>query len=107
MAPWAFHLNLGYIRNEYKLPADENANRKDLWRVSLASQADVVKGLKAVANIGMERNPDKTSDTYPAFILGGLIYSITESLDIDAGIKVGLNKTETDISYLAGITLRF
>ncbi|MGE5173566.1 MAG: transporter [Betaproteobacteria bacterium] len=106
VSPWAFHLNLGYIRNEYKLQADEEANRKDIWHASLASEVKVIKDLKAVANIGMERNPDKTSDTDPAFILGGLIYSITENLDVDFGVKGGLNKPETDISYLAGITWR-
>ena len=36
--PWAFHLNLGYIRNENKL--DEN---KDLWHVSFASTVEVIK----------------------------------------------------------------
>lgn len=107
MAPWAFHFNIGYIRNEYKLRADEDANRKDLWHVSLASQVEVAKNLKAVANIGMQRNTDKSSDTYPAFLLGGFIYSITENLDVDFGIKGGLNKPETDITYLAGVTKRF
>ncbi len=102
--PWAFDLNLGYIRNEYKLQTDEDANRKDIWHVSLASQVKVAKNLQAVTNIGMERNPDKTSDTDPAFILGGFIYSITGNLNVDFGVKTGLNRPETDISYLAGIT---
>ena len=106
LQPWAFHFNVGYIRNEYKLSADNDANRKDIWHVSLASQVEVVKNLKAVANIGMERNLDKTSETHPAFILGGLIYSITENLDVDFGVKGALNRTETDITYLAGVTWR-
>ncbi len=105
--PWAFHFNVGYIHNEYKLQADEDANRKDIWHVSLASQVEVVKDLKVVANIGLERNSDKTSNIDPAFLLGGVIYSITESLDLDAGVKAGLNKPETDITYLAGVTKRF
>ena len=100
--PWAFHLNLGYIRNENKV--DE---RKDLWHLSLASEVEVTKDLKAVANIGIERNPDKTSNTHPAFILGGLIYSINENIDIDFGIKGRLNKPETDLTYLAGIAWKF
>jgi hypothetical protein len=107
MAPWTFHLNVGYIRNEYKLRADEDANRKDLWHVSFASQVEVARNLKAVANIGVERNPDKRSNIDPAFLLGGCIYSITERLDVDAGVKAGLNKPETDITYLAGVTKRF
>lgn len=105
--PWAFHLNLGYTYNEYKLDEDREANRKDIWHVSLASEVEVVKDLKVVANIGMERNPDKTSNARPAFILGGLIYSVTDNLDIDIGIKGGLNKPETDFTILAGMTVRF
>jgi hypothetical protein len=107
MEPWAFHFNLGYLRNEYKLQADKDANRKDIWHVSLASQVEVVKDLNVVANIGMETDSDKTSDTNPAFILGGVIYSISEDFDIDFGIKAGLNKPETDTTYLVGMAVRF
>jgi len=100
--PWAFHFNLGYKRNENK-----NNERIEIWHASAASELEVLKDLRVVVNIGMERNPDKTSNTHPAFILGGLIYSITENFDIDFGIKGGLNKPETDYSVLAGITWRF
>lgn len=105
--PWAFHFNLGYIYNRYKLQADKDANRNGIWHVSIASEVEVVKDLKVVANIGMERDPDKTSNTHPVFILGGLIYSVTENFDIDVGIKGGLTKPETDYSVLAGVTCRF
>jgi hypothetical protein len=100
--PWVFHLNLGYKRNENTI--DE---RKDIWHASLAGEFKITKTLKLIANIGAERNTDKSSDTNPAFILGGFIYSIRENMDIDFGVKGGLNKAEADITYLAGITLRF
>ena len=50
---------------------------------------------------------NKTSNTHPAFILGGIIYSITENFDMDLGVKGGLNKPETDLTILAGIAMRF
>lgn len=100
--PFAIHLNLGFIRNENK--ADD---RKNLWHASMAGEAKIVQNLKATANIGVERNPDKASNSNPAFILGGLIYSIAENFDIDIGIKGGLNKAETDLTLLAGMGLRF
>ena len=100
--PLAFHLNLGYMRNENKL--DE---RKDIWHISLASEVKLIKDLRLVTNIGMERNPDRASNKNPAFILGGFIYSIVENFDMDIGIKGGLNKPETDLTILAGITWRF
>ena len=104
--PWAFHVNVGFTRNEYKLQTEEEANRKDIWHVSIASQIEVVSNLTVVANIGMERNPDRTADTDPAFALAGFIYSIADNLDIDLGIKKALNKPETDTTVLAGITWR-
>ncbi|MEK6743279.1 MAG: transporter [Nitrospirota bacterium] len=104
--PWAFHMNVGYMRNEYKLQADENANRQDIWHVSIASQVEVARNFNVVANIGIERNPDRTSNTDPAFALAGFIYSIADNLDIDLGIKKALNKPETDTTVLAGITWR-
>ncbi len=105
--PWAFHLNLGYMHNEYKLEEDRDANRKGIWHASLATQAEVLKDLTAVVNIGVETNPDKKSNKHPAFLLGGVICSIKENFDIDAGIKAGLNKPETDLTFLAGMAVRF
>jgi hypothetical protein len=100
--PWAFHLNLGYRRNENTV--DE---RTDIWHVSLASELKVFSWMKAVVNIGAERNPDQQSETPPAFILGGLIFPVTEHLDLDIGVKGGLTASEDDYSILAGMTFRF
>lgn len=100
--PWAFHLNLGYIRNDNRI--DE---RKNLWHASIAGAVDVSKRLKAVANIGIEKDGDKTAKAEPGFVLGGLIYSISENLDFDIAIKKGFNNHGTDYSIPAGITWRF
>ena len=102
LGSWAFHGNLGYIRNENKF--DE---RKDIWHASLAATWEVIKNLKLAANVGIERNSDEDADNDPAFLIGGIIYSIKENFDVDFGVKCGLSKSETDISALAGITFRF
>ena len=107
IAPFTFHFNLGYRNNEYKLQADKNANRKGIWHASVASEVEVIKGLKAVANVGVKRNQDKTSNTHPAFILGGLIYSITDNMAVDFGVKGGLNKPENDLTFLVGMAFKF
>ena len=100
--PFAFHANLGYVRNEND--ADE---REDIWHASLAGTWEVVKDLQLVANIGIERNPDSEADDDPVFLIGGIIYSINENFDVDCGVKVGLTDSETDVSALAGVALRF
>jgi len=102
IAPWAFHVNLGYVRNENKV--DERAN---IWHASLAATWEAIKNLKLAANIGIERNPNGNAESDPAFLIGGMIYSLTENIDLDCGVKYGLNPSETDWSLLAGITLRF
>ena len=102
LGSWAFHANLGYIRNENKV--DE---RKDIWHASFAATWEVIKNLKLVANVGIERNPDEDANNDPAFIIGGIIYSINENFDVDLGVKGGLSKSETDLSLLAGVTFRF
>lgn len=102
LEPWAFHLNLGYKRHQNGV--DE---RVDIWHASLASELKLTKNLKAVANIGTERNPDPSSDRHPAFILGGLIYSLTEKINLDLGANLGLNRADNYYSILAGIAFKF
>ncbi len=99
---WSFHANLGYTRNENKIREQRN-----IWHASLATTWEVVKHLNLVANIGMERNPDDSAKNNPAFLIGGVIYSLFENFDIDCGFKYGLTSSEVDNTFLAGITLRF
>lgn len=98
----AFHLNLGYIRNK-NTGTDEN----DIWHASIASSIALTEQLTGVANIGIESNPDKLTDTDPAFVLAGLVYALSDEFDLDCGVKYGLNDPETDYSILTGITWKF
>jgi hypothetical protein len=65
------------------------------------------KWVKAAANLGVERNTDKSSGVPPAFILGGFIFPVNANLDLDIGVKGGLTRSENDYSLLAGMTMRF
>lgn len=104
---WALHANLGYARNEFSLTADDEANRHDIWHASIAAEAGLAENLTAVANIGIETNEDRASDTHPAFAIAGIIYSLSENVDLDVGIKAGLTKPETDLAILAGMAISF
>ena len=101
LGSWAFHGNLGYIRNENKV--DE---RKDIWHASFAATWEVVKNLKLVADIGIERNPDDDAKDDPAFLIGGIIYSVKENFDVDFGVKVRPDQFRDGFFSLAGITFR-
>lgn len=100
--PWSFNLNLSYIRNN-----NTGDDRKDIWHASFASTVDVMKNLKLVGDVGIETNPESSSATPPVYILGGLIYSVSDNLDIGLGVKGGLTKSETDLAVRGGITFRF
>lgn len=100
--PWAFHANVGYVLNENK--ADEE---RHLWQASLAATYEAIKGLRVVGNLGIERSRDKRASQDPAFLLGGVIYSLSEQVDIDFGVKYGLTAPETDWSVMAGAAFRF
>jgi hypothetical protein len=101
-APWEFHANIGYIGNENK--ADEE---KNLWHASLAVEYEAMDRLEIVGNIGIEKNRDRAASQDPAFVLGGVVYEISESFSVDVGVKYGLNAAETDWSLLAGMAFRF
>ena len=104
MKPLLFHLNLGYHTEREQ---ERNDNEVNIWHASLATEYLITEKMRIVANVGTEKNPDKTADQNPAFILGGLIYAVTDSFDVDFGVKAGLNSAEADSTLLAGITLRF
>ena len=75
-------------------------------------EVEVVKKLKLMANIGVERSPEKGSDNHPSFALAGISYDLSERITIDGGegddrvFSVGSNDvveggTGTDTIYLA------
>jgi hypothetical protein len=102
LKPFAFHINGAYIRNENKLNQEVS-----LWHASFATEYEMIKNLKLVGNVGAQRNVVRGDNTPPVFILGGLIYSLTEKIDLDAGYKYGLTKPEVNHTVLAGITIKF
>jgi opacity protein-like surface antigen len=102
IASWSFHANIGYVHNENKV-----SEQKNIWHASVATTWEAVKNLKLVTNIGIERNPDGTAKNNPAFLIAGAIYSVNENIDLDCGVKYGVNSSETDWSLLAGIAIRF
>lgn len=105
--PFTFHLNIAYTHNEFKLDLDKEASRRDIWHASLATTCQVLEDLQLVANVGVESNGDRGNNTWPAFVLGGAVYSLSEHLDLDLGVKGGLNKQEPDLAFLAGAAWRF
>lgn len=100
--PLALHFNAGYIRNN-----NDAGDFENIWHISMAGEYALTESFSVVANIGCDRNPSKDDNTVPAYLLGGFVFTLNELLDIDAGLKWGFTKPETDISILAGLTMHF
>jgi hypothetical protein len=60
-------------------------------------------GLDVIA----DQNPLRSSPQWPVAMLAGFIYSVTRSLDLDAGYQRGLNHSAPANQYLVGATVRW
>lgn len=100
--PAVAHVNVGYIRNENNLGA-----HRDIWHISGAVEYELIESLKVMADIGIQRNPVAEGTIHPVFALGGVTYRIMEHITLDAAVRFGLTEPETDITYIAGLTIKF
>lgn len=106
--PFAVHLNVGYLYNDYQAEAERAGSRNSIWSVSLGSTCDIIKErLKLVSDFGAATNQDKSTSELPVFALAGAIYSLNKNVDLSAGVKFGLTKPEPDIAATGGVTFRF
>lgn len=104
---YALHANAGYEHHNYRTNAVRQTTHGDLWSGSVAGEMEVASGLVVVADFGLGTNPDKGSSELPVYALTGLRYEINDHLDVDAGIKFGLTKPETDLTAVYGLVLKF
>ncbi len=100
--PWTLHANLGWTRN-----ANRAGNREGLWHASAAAARSLGKGWTAVVDAGADTDPDPALRRTPVYALAGLIYSVSDRLDLDLGAKRSFNVSGSAHAFLAGMTIRF
>jgi len=109
--PWALHANVAYNHVSYKLPQDAAANRADLWRISGGLAYSVRDDLRVVGEAGVRTNQAKDDPFLPGgtghFAMLGLIYSPTDKIDFDIGLRKRANDAEVDTVFLLGATFRW
>jgi hypothetical protein len=98
----ALHLNLGYMGNEAKFEA-----RRNLLHASLAGEWSITKKLNIVGNIGVDTSPDTDSVIDPAWFLMGFVYSFTDTLGVNFGVKSSLNEPGYDLNFTGGVSIKF
>lgn len=99
--PWQFYLNAGYMLNR-----NSSDQRENIFKASAAAALKVLPGALLTAELAAASNTDKNSPSHPVTSGFGLVWSPYPTLDLDAGVKFGLNKPSASMGLLAGITLR-
>ncbi len=101
LGPWQFYLNAGFVLNRNSL--DEKIN---ILKVSVAALLKVHPKLLAAAGVDAATNKDKSSSSNPATSVFGLVWSPYPTLDLDAGLRLGLTRAAISEGLVAGLTLR-
>ena len=104
---YALHGNLGYEHHDYRDVEVRSSHRGDLWSGSIAGEMKLLKGLAAVADLGVASTADRSTSEISVFALTGARYELNEHIDMNAGIKLGLTKPENDLALVYGVTIKF
>lgn len=111
MEPWTLLGNVSYTRLRFRQPQDAAAAREHLWRVSGGAAYALRSDVKLVGEAGVRTNEAKEDPFLPGrngqFALLGAIWSPSKKIDLDVGLRKGLNRAETDTVLLAGATFRW
>ena len=81
--------------------------RRNLGGFSIALTRPDDKPLRGFVEAGIASNPDPANSQWPAVARTGLIYTIVEGFDVDAGVQARLNKAATRLAWLVGATVRW
>lgn len=100
LGAWIWNVHVGYLRNENQL--DE---RRDLLHLSSSVVYQMGPRIQWALDVSADSNVDVDNGQFPAVVVAAAIYSLTESLDLDLGVKAGLNGVAEDYALLAGATL--
>lgn len=100
--PWQFYLNAGYFLNR-----NSGGEEEHIVKGSAAAALKVAPGTMLSADLTTETSADPAASAHPLSSVLGLVWSPHDYLDLDAGVRLGLNDAADDLGLLAGMTLRF
>ena len=108
---WVWLANVAFAHVRFELPQDRADNRRNLWRLSGGAEYIMFKELRLVGELGIRTNPARDDPFLPGrhgqFAMLGAIYSPTDKIDLDVGVRKGLNRAEIDTTILLGATFRW
>jgi hypothetical protein len=109
--PWAWFANVAYFHPRFASAQDAAGQRDQLWRVSAGTTYEVRENFWLAAELGSRTNESRDDPFFPGrraqYAMLGLIFSPTDKIDVDIGVRKGLNRAETDTAFLVGATFRW
>ncbi|WP_394778109.1 transporter [Undibacterium sp.] len=104
---WTWHGNLVLTVNDYEHAADRQMNRKGVWRISSAVVYQANAQWALTADTGFTQADSKSDASKPVYVLGGVIYSPSNTLDLDAGLRRQRISGATETRFGVGLTQRY
>lgn len=101
MGSWQLYLNAGFILNRNSLGEEKN-----ILKASAAALLKAHPKLLAAAGVDASTNKDKSSTSNPVTSVFGLVWSPYPTLDLDAGLRLGLTRAAISEGLTAGLALR-
>jgi len=100
--PRHYYLNAGYKLNRNKV-----GEKEDILRGSAAAAYEIKPKTLVSLDLAAETNSDPSDSRVPLELIMGFIWSPSDSVDLDAGLKTGLNGAAEGSGFLAGAAFRF
>jgi len=99
--PRQYYFNAGYMFRNNSL-----GEQKHILRASAAGALEALPKTIVSAELSLETAAAKDSLSHPAYSLLGLTWTPYPTLDLSAGLRLGLTRAAADVSFLGGLTLR-
>ena len=104
----AVHANAVAVRVNYSLDALNAAERRNLYRLSVAPVWDVAAGWQLALDAGVITNPDRAAKERMGYVELGAIYSPSKDLDLAFGILREVSDGDASTTgATVGVTWRF
>lgn len=100
--PLQYYLNAGYKYNKNSVNEETS-----LFSASAMGAIEVLPKTLLAAELAIKTNTDKSVASHPISALLGGVWSPYPSLDLDAGVRIGLNDAAKELSLMLGMTIRF
>ncbi|MBI4412630.1 MAG: transporter [Deltaproteobacteria bacterium] len=92
----------------YTFVGDNNdPDIRNIFGYGLAADYGVTEKFHVVAEVNGKRHPDRTVNRQPLDGLLGVIYTVSDHVTLDGGVRIGFNDSVPDVNTTLGATFTF